>query len=218
MATTTTSAAPDLAHAQAFLTALDEGSESWSFQTFADDKKSGNRELIRLLHGSLDTHGATLAQLNECGAGIFVTVNKTDEKGRKKGNITRIRALFVDLDGAPIEPVLSADPLPSIVVESSSGRFHAYWRVADCPVDVASGAKGDDRAVRRRPGLLRPESRPAPAGFSAPQGRSFLGPRYRKSAPASTDFPTWELRYLQKRARCTEVIFSLFCLFCRWVA
>ncbi len=171
MATKTTTA-PDLAQAQAFLTALDEGAASWTFQTFADDK-SGNRELTRLLHGDLSTHAEALAKLNERGAGVFVTINETDGKGRRKGNITRTRALFVDLDGAPIEPLRSSQAPPQIVVESSPGRFHAYWRVMDCHVDAcepalkqlidrygADTACSDRSRVLRLPGFLHQKHDP----------------------------------------------------------
>ncbi|MCB1966627.1 MAG: hypothetical protein KDI64_11470 [Candidatus Accumulibacter sp.] len=163
---------PDLVQAQAFLTALDEGAASWSFQTFSDDG-SGRGELVRLLHGSLEKHGATLEQLNDKGAGIFVTVNETDGRGRTKGNITRGRALFVDLDGAPIEPVLDSPAPPHIVVESSPNRYHAYWRVVDCPPTACEPAlkelirrfDGDpacsDRSrVLRLPGFLHRKREP----------------------------------------------------------
>ena len=46
-----------------------------------------------------------------------------------------VAQLFVDLDGAPIEPVLEATPKPDIVVETSKGRYHAYWVVKDVPLD-----------------------------------------------------------------------------------
>ena len=163
---------PDLIQAQAFLTALDEGAYSWSFQTFADDGSSRG-ELVRLLHGSLQKHGATLEQLNDKGAGIFVTVNETDGRGRTKGNITRGRALFVDLDGAPIEPVRDSPTPPHIVVESSPNRYHAYWRVVDCPLTACEPAlkelirrfDGDpacsDRTrVLRLPGFLHRKGEP----------------------------------------------------------
>jgi hypothetical protein len=163
---------PDLIQAQAFLTALDKYADSWSFQTFADDG-SGRQELIRLLHGTLDNHGATLEKLNDQGAGVFVTVNKTDGRGRKKSNITRARALFVDLDGAPIQPVRNSPTPPHIVVESSPGRYHAYWRVSNCPLDACELAlkelirrfDGDpacsDRSrVLRLPGFLHHKREP----------------------------------------------------------
>ncbi len=163
--------AADLAQARAFLEALDVRAESWTFQTFGDAAK--DKRLTRMLHGSLDTHGATLAQLNDCGAGVFVTVNQTDLAGRKKANIKRVRALFVDLDGAPIEPVQSAPTPPHIVVESSPGRYHAYWRVSDCALDACEPAlkeiigrfSGDpacsDRSrVLRLPGFLHQKHEP----------------------------------------------------------
>lgn len=131
--------APDLDHAREFLTALDPRAESWTLQTFDDDDAKRKR-LTRLLHGTLDQHVDTLSKLNADGAGIFVTVNQTDGTGRSKANITRVRTLFVDLDGAPLEPVLNSPTKPHIVVESSPGRFHAYWRVSDCPVDACEPA------------------------------------------------------------------------------
>ena len=104
-----------------------------TFQTFGDASKS--RSVARILHGDIDQHAPELLALNEQGAGIFWMVNSGDGKGRTAGNVTGIRALFVDLDGAPLEPVLAAGLEPHAVIESSPGRFHAYWGVADCPLD-----------------------------------------------------------------------------------
>ena len=126
--------------AQSFLTALDEDSEVWSFQTFDDDCKRRSKALARQFHGSLDKHQSALADLNQQGAGIFVTVNQTNGKGRRKANITRIRALFVDLDGAPLAPLQNAAKPPHIVVQSSPSKFHAYWRVSDCAIEQCEPA------------------------------------------------------------------------------
>ncbi len=131
--------APNLTQAHSFLTALDEGEDAWLFQTF-DDKGTRDKRLIKKMRGSLDSHAASLAELNDRGAGVFVTVNKTAGIGRKKPDITQVRALFVDLDGAPLEPLLSAPVSPHIVTQTSPGRFHAYWRVSDCPVDQCESA------------------------------------------------------------------------------
>jgi hypothetical protein len=87
-----------------------------------------------VLHGSLDENAEDLSRLNARGAGVFVTVNETDGEGRKTENIIRVRAQFVDLDGAPLEPVLEHPLGPSITIESSPGRYHAYWLVDDCPL------------------------------------------------------------------------------------
>lgn len=131
---------PNLNHAQSFLTALDEESDKFCFQTFDDNGERGTKQLTRKLFGSLEQHTDALSELNERGAGIFVTVNQTNGMGRKKADITRIRALFVDLDGAPLGPVQNAATPPHITVQSSPGRFHAYWRVSDCNVEQCEPA------------------------------------------------------------------------------
>ena len=107
--------------------------EPVTFMTFGEGSHRGNRALTQMLHGTLTEHWHTLATLNAHGAGIFWTVNATDCKGRKAENILRVRALFVDLDGAPIEPLRSAALPPHAIVESSPDRWHGYWRIADCP-------------------------------------------------------------------------------------
>jgi RepB DNA-primase from phage plasmid len=43
--------------------------------------------------------------------------------------------VFVDLDGSTLQPVMACGLDPHIVVESSPGRFHAYWRVDALPLD-----------------------------------------------------------------------------------
>ena len=56
--------------------------EHHSFQTFCD--KGKNKALIKQVHGTLEEHFETLAQLNLKGAGVFFTVNETDLKGVSK--------------------------------------------------------------------------------------------------------------------------------------
>jgi hypothetical protein len=56
--------------------------------------------------------------LNDRGAGVFVVINETDGKGRRNENITRVRSQFVDLDGAPLAPVMAA--------KLDAGHHH-YW-------------------------------------------------------------------------------------------
>jgi len=164
---------PDLEQSRAFLAALDRGAKCWTFQTFGDAGK--DKVLNRIFHGNLDSHADQLVKLNAAGAGIFVTINQTDGTGRKKSNITRVNALFVDLDGAPIAPVRNSPKPPHIVVESSPGRYHAYWRVSNCPLDACEPAlkeliqrfDGDksccDRSrVLRLPGFLHRKGDPFP--------------------------------------------------------
>jgi len=123
----------DLTVADRFLAKL-APNEPLTFQTF-DDSPQKRPALSKIRHGSLDQHAAELIRLNQAGAGIFVMVNRGDGTGRRAKNVVDIRAMFVDLDGAPLEPVLASEAAPHLVVESSHGRFHAYWIVDGCSLD-----------------------------------------------------------------------------------
>ena len=47
-----------------------------------------------------------------------------------------MRALFSDLDGAPLDRVLAkGEPKPHILTETSPGKFHVVWRAADVPLE-----------------------------------------------------------------------------------
>ena len=114
-----------------FLTALDENAAEFCFRTFADaTASSGVRP--RNYTGSLDEHRTALARANATGAGVFVVVN---HGGHAAAAIDRIRAVFVDLDGAELEPVLQCALEPHMVIESSPGRYHAYWFCDGVPVE-----------------------------------------------------------------------------------
>lgn len=56
-------------------------------------------------------------------------LHETDLNGRKAKNIRRVRAVFADLDGSPLEPVLAYPLKPHLVYETSPRRYHAYWFV-----------------------------------------------------------------------------------------
>ena len=126
----------DLNLAQRFLTLLSQCDEAdaFTFQIFSEGKSSSGA-YAKILHGTLAELSEDLTQANLNGCGIFVTINRTDGKGRKNENIVGIRAVFVDLDGAPLQPVLDAPLSPHIVIESSSGRYHAYWIIEDLACD-----------------------------------------------------------------------------------
>ena len=149
------------ADAERFLAALDPNAARWTFQIFDDNReresankakwlKAENERLQRakakgielkkkpyyspfakIFHGSLDEHWEALCTWNEQGCGIFITVNETDFKGRSKKNIARVRALFADLDGAPLDAVLADKilPPPQIIIESSPQHWHTYFLV-----------------------------------------------------------------------------------------
>lgn len=136
--------------------------ESLTFQTFDDDADRKARSLAQILHGTVESCASSLHALNKRGAGVFWMVNHGDGKGRSTENVTRVRALFLDLDGAPLQAVLAAGAEPHAVVESSPGRWHVYWRVSGCslaqfpPAQKALAAKfGGDRTVHDLPRVLR---------------------------------------------------------------
>jgi hypothetical protein len=135
------------AEAEKFLKALDPKADTFTFQTFDEGKKKV-RGLTRMLHGTLAQHWETLCRLNKAGAGVYITVNETDLKGRKAENVTRVRAVFADLDGAPLAPA-KADPRPHIIVESSPKHWHAYWRVKDMPLDAKLFRQAQRQLIKR---------------------------------------------------------------------
>lgn len=112
-----------------------------TFQTFDDDKVRKDMRLARVFHGTLDEHFDALAALNQQGAGVFVMVNQGDgvvhpgsTTCRTAANVVKIRTLFADLDGAPLQPLLDCLH-PDIIIESSNGKWHAYYLTDDCPLD-----------------------------------------------------------------------------------
>lgn len=74
---------PDRDEAARFLSLLDPTTTRFTFQTFDDVKDRKDKMLASVLHGTLDEHFATLARLNQQGAGVYVTINATDFLGRK---------------------------------------------------------------------------------------------------------------------------------------
>jgi putative DNA primase/helicase len=151
----------DIAQAERFLSWMTDG-EAVTIQTFDDDASRKRPALATVLHGYLDTHAERLQAANERGAGIFWTVNFTDGGGRKAENVTAVRAIFLDLDGAPLQPVLAAGVEPHAVVESSHGKWHIYWLVTGCKleqfkaVQTALAAKfGGDPSVNDLPRVMR---------------------------------------------------------------
>lgn len=149
----------DFATAERFLQALDPAG-MFCFQSFSDSSK--NPALVRTLHGTFAEHQAQLARLNEAGAGVFVTVNKTDGRGRKTENITGVRAIFLDLDGAALPEGWPIEP--HLIIETSPARFHCYWLVSseDFPLDrfepvqkAIAGRFGGDPAVCDLPRVMR---------------------------------------------------------------
>jgi hypothetical protein len=148
--------------AEAFLQLLGGGFDArFTFQTF-DDSPAKRKELAHIFHGTFADRADELRRANDDRAGVFVTVNETDGAGRMYSNVKRVRALFVDLDGAPLQPILEASAAPHIIVESSSDRWHAYWLVSDCALEQFRALQkgliakfGGDKSIHDLPRVMR---------------------------------------------------------------
>jgi len=110
--------------ASTFLEYLDSNTDRFTFQTF-DNSPEKRPELTKILNGTLEEHWNQLWALNNSGAGIYVNVQETDLQGRRKENVTNIRAVFIENDiGIDINTL----PLrPSFAVLTSPGHSHIYY-------------------------------------------------------------------------------------------
>jgi len=116
---------PKLKAAQTFLSQLDSDTNTFDFRAIWPKNKGKTRPVVNL-RGSLDEHGAQLSKLNTEGHGIYVVVNKTDGKGIRAENVTKIRAVWADWDHGL--PEIETLPLqPSVWVSTSEGKAQAYW-------------------------------------------------------------------------------------------
>lgn len=162
----------NLEDAVRFLKRIDPTANRFTFQTF-DDRKDADKEskvsraMAKIHHGTLAELTSTLKGKNEDGAGIYVTVNETDFKGRAAENVTRVRAVFADLDGAPLQPVLDFHVQPHMITETSPGRYQAFWIIEGMELDefrpiqdeIAKRFNGDPKVndksrVMRLPGFF----------------------------------------------------------------
>ncbi len=130
---------PDQQAAAEFFKAIatDPSDVFFEFRVLDDNHDRDNRKLTDTLTGTIQKKFPTLIQRSRSGVGCFFVVNKTDGKGLKAENITEVRAIFVDLDGAPLSKILQDKdfPPPHIIVESSPGKYHSYWKITGLPLE-----------------------------------------------------------------------------------
>lgn len=124
---------PDLLQSDMFLFWLDRSASRFTFFT-ADDveeivdgvvRKRNDERLLSQLHGTLTEHWPTLAKLNQLGAGVFVTINETNQKGRKAENIVRTRGIWRE-DDAGVRLKQPLPLAPDLIVATSPGRAHEH--------------------------------------------------------------------------------------------
>lgn len=157
----------DLIQAARFLAVL-AGDSPVTFQTFSDReelkvKRPGKKDYdpnAHIRHRTLAQHQVYLEALNRKYAGVYVMANEGDGRGRTAKNVVRVRALFIDTDGAPLPADL---PLkPHIVVMTSPGRWHLYWLIDGLELaDFATLQKalaehyGTDPSIHDLPRVMR---------------------------------------------------------------
>jgi len=110
-----------------FLNAL--GGGTFSFRTFDDSgMKRKHLQCYPDYRGDMFTLAATLEEKNKQGAGVFIMPN---DGGQTDKSIKRIRACYVDMDADNASEMIdkAMEFNPHITVQSSFGRFHAYWLV-----------------------------------------------------------------------------------------
>jgi hypothetical protein len=107
--------------------------EAWrrpqTWQSVDDNRCRKDPALTRLFHGPLSIVALQIIALNDAGAGIYISVNSTDLKGRAKRNIESIRAWHLDVDGYSRDVLMHLRdlPLPPSMIARSGGGYHAYW-------------------------------------------------------------------------------------------
>ncbi len=115
----------DLEMAERFISIL-KGKDPVCWQTFADNRKN-RRARARILHGALKRIKDDLVREQGLGAGIYVVVNRTDGKGRRRENVVAATAVFVDGDNIPLPKNWPIEP--HIICLRDETHWHAYWLI-----------------------------------------------------------------------------------------
>lgn len=133
----------DLRQASLFLSILNPNRSPLIFQTF-DDSTKKDPILVTTRIGKLDKYKDVLANLNDKGAGVFVTVNVSRTNRRIKNDMISARAIWQEDDiGTDKIPKLE----PSMVIETSAGKFHRYWLIKDGTENLKQWEKVQQKLV-----------------------------------------------------------------------
>jgi hypothetical protein len=125
----------NLSEMKMFLKHFDRVNDDVCIQVFPEGASTGKAEHK---FGSFTELSAWIISENKNGKGVFFSVNQTNGLGRKAENIKKIRAVFADFDDVSRDNLKYIEQLPlrpQLIVESSPGKYHAYWKVHDCPLD-----------------------------------------------------------------------------------
>lgn len=87
----------------------------------------------------------------ELGYDVFITVNRTDGVGRRADNIVEARYFYADWDNG-IPQNVGWFMAPSVVIQSSPGRYQAYWALEKPTKDFGTWQRIQNCVVRKTNG------------------------------------------------------------------
>lgn len=139
--TSPTSNQIDLSAVLTFLDTLDlSDGATFNIEHYTDLPKGADKPKPDLLAGRyanltrqrVEELFLQLQQKNEAGAGIFIARNQCDGHRSEKAT-SRVRGVHADMDDVSSKELADLIGLlqPSIVVESSQGRFQLYWQLSE---------------------------------------------------------------------------------------
>ncbi len=136
-------------------------STSLYWVTFGDrDKKSEGLSFTQ--NGPLSAVLARLRALNGIGAGVFLCLGRVQGSELLRRNVLSVNVLVLDLDKAPLPRCFQPFAEPHLVVSTSPGRWHCYWRLQRLPLEAfpilqrqLARRFGGDRSVDRLEQIMR---------------------------------------------------------------
>jgi hypothetical protein len=137
------------------------GRDHFLFRMIPDPPDQKNKP-PRAFTGTLQDNCKELLRANRNGYGIFVQANESDGSGYRHNNIVSAPCFFADLDKVPIGNLDRFPIKPHLIIETSPGKFHAYWPVDGIPLDRFSEMQrrlaellGSDPVVHDLPRIMR---------------------------------------------------------------
>lgn len=112
------------------------GEQATCFQSYS--KREGMERKSVAFPGKLTTEmKKKLVAANSTGMEVAMMINQSNGKGRSSSGVNKVNALFADFDDGNMtfEKLMDLPIKPHMIVESSPGKYHAYWLVANCDVD-----------------------------------------------------------------------------------
>jgi predicted P-loop ATPase len=154
----------DLAEAKKFLEAVRPNETIHVFSAIIEKTEDGKKKKGRIdIEGTLTERWEELQRLNQAGNGIFVAVNTGTPKGKylTDADITKVNAAYLDFDRSDLpEPNYKLEP--SLIVDTSHGKHHAYFLTDDVSLDEFGGIQkhlisqyNGDKAIKNLSRIMR---------------------------------------------------------------